>query len=208
MTETEQIHYFFRESDSFGGESDSQLISSQPQALDSFQTAMSLVIKVTESFIVPSSTSPEQLAAVIIEASQCPFELRYKGRQANVLQVSLVRQVDGEVKTQEEAETQKPDEPEAYEARDEPAVEQPAVEQPAVELPQQTGPRPPDYPPPVGTKRDSQSSWEGWRQADWQQEEWQGWQQRGGAACHVCGLVRADHPEKKFCDVKAKRVRR
>ena len=159
---------------------------------------MSLVIKVTESFIVPSSTSPEQLAAVIIEASQCPFELRYKGRQANVLQVSLVRQVDGEVKTQEEAETQKPDEPEAYEARDEPVVEQPE------ETPRQKGPKPPDYPSPVGMKRDSQSSWEGWQQAEWHQ----GWQHRGGAACHVCGLVRADHPEKKFCDVKAKRVRR
>jgi hypothetical protein len=183
----------------------SQLISSQPQAVDSFQTAMSLVIKVTESFIVPSSTSPEQLAAVIIEASQCPFELRYKGRQANVLQVSLVGQVDGEVETQEEAETPKPpkpDEPEACEARDKPAAEQPE------ETPQQRGPKPPDYPPPVGMKRDSQSSWEGWQQADWQQEEWhQGWQHRGGAACHVCGLVRADHPGKKFCDVKAKRVR-
>ena len=163
---------------------------------------MSIVIKVTESFILPASTTKDQLAAVIMEACQCPFELHYKGRQANVLQVSLVRQVDGEVETQEEAETPKPNEPEAYEARDEPVVEQPE------ETPQQTGPTPPDYPPPVGRKRDSQSSWEGWQQADWQQEEWhQGWQQRGGAACHVCGLVRADHPAKRFCDVKAQRVR-
>ncbi len=165
---------------------------------------MSIVIKVTESFILPASATKDQLAAVIMEASQCPFQLHYKGGQENVAQFSLVRQVDGEVE-QEEAETPKPpkpDEPEEYEARDEPVVEQPE------ERPRQTGPKPPDYPPPVGMKRDSQSSWEGWQQADWQQEEWhQGWQHRGGAACHVCGLVRADHPGKKFCDVKAKRVR-
>ena len=127
---------------------------------------MSSVIKVTESFIVPASTTKDKLAAVIMEASHRSFQLHYKGWQVKVAQFSLVRQVDGEVETQEEAETPKPDEPEAYEARDEPAAEQPE------ETPQQTGPKPPDYPPPVGRKRDSQSSWEGWQQADWQQEEW------------------------------------
>ena len=176
---------------------------------------MSTVIKVTESFILPASATKDQLAAVILEASQCQFQLHYKGRQENVLQVSLVRRVDGAFEMEEdETETQTPDKAEEEEARDE---HEPAVEEP--EETQQRGPKPPDYPPPIGRKRDSQSSWEGWQQAEWQQAEWQqavwqqaethqGCQQRGGTACHVCGLVRAEHPAKRFCDVKAQRVRR
>lgn len=51
---------------------------------------------------------------------------------------------------------------------------------------------------------DQDESWGTWQSCS-QSSNWK--RGVGGTPCHVCGLVRSEHPDKKFCDTKQKRAR-
>lgn len=181
--------------------------------------------KVEEIYVLPDDVTRDGLRQAVIEAQQKDFSLRCKGTLEDGVYISLKRkftlwQMPPEV---EEAQPDVPEETEAAEPEEH--LETGASK-----------PREPAYPPPAKLHSAQGSAWAESRQPEfgdesWGEESWGAWQPHsqshsqssswrqnqwnqhsggrsgaGGSPCHVCGLPRSAHPEKRFCDAK-KRAR-
>lgn len=156
---------------------------SQADTLQVIQAVrMAMTFKVVETFHLPEGSGPQDLAEAIQIVADCPFRLEWLSQETSVRVVRLTRQASFASGHEDQ---------------------QPAELLAEEEL----RPEPPRYPPPGREDPESSSWWQSsssswWSADDRASADSQSWQKRQ-TPCHVCGKVRSQHPDKKFCDRRA-----
>lgn len=182
---------------------------------------MVITFKVVETFMLPDGSSPDDLAESIQIVADIPFRLDWI--QGDNPAVKLIRLTRIAVEHPVEA-VGSEEQAELGVAAAEDAAQRDSL-----------SPQPPSYPPPNSKGREEQEEEQDWgwwhcnkgkeEQEEEQDSSWWNRNQsdsnswwssssssnqtgRWKSPCHVCGKFRSEHPDKRFCDVRAaKRAR-